>query len=73
MIGISGVGAPGIFSDLSRPVQMLKRVWGAESNCTYSISGKTATLVPEFAVEVLPLTELQSRFLRLQEDLVPHH
>ena len=26
------VGAPGIFSDLSRFVQMLKREWGAENN-----------------------------------------
>ena len=26
------VGAPGIFSDLLRSVQMLKREWGAESN-----------------------------------------
>ena len=29
---ISTFGAPGIFSDLLRPVQMLKREWGAESN-----------------------------------------
>ena len=27
---------------------------------------KTAALVPEFAVDDLPLTELQPRFLRLQ-------
>ena len=33
---------------------------------TYSIPGKTADLVPEFAVEDLPLVELQPRFLRLQ-------
>ena len=26
------VGAPGIFSDLLRSAQMLKREWGAESN-----------------------------------------
>ena len=26
------VGAPGIFSDLLRSVQMLKREWGVESN-----------------------------------------
>ena len=26
------VGAPGIFSDILRSVQMLKREWGAESN-----------------------------------------
>ena len=37
---------------------MLKREWGAESNgklLHLFISGKTATLVPEFAVEDLPL------------------
>ena len=33
---------------------------------TYSIPGKTAALVPEFAVEELPSEELQPRFLRLQ-------
>ena len=33
---------------------------------TYSIPGKTAALIPEFAVKDLPLTELQPRFLRLQ-------
>ena len=32
----------------------------------YSIPGKTATLVPEFAVEDLSSTELQPRFLRLE-------
>ena len=46
---------PGIFSDLLRSVQMLKRVWGAGSYCTYSVPGKTTNLVPEFAVEELPL------------------
>ena len=51
-------GAPGIFSDLLRSVQMLKREWGAESNGKLTnlfISGKTSTLVSEFAVEDLPL------------------
>ena len=33
---------------------------------TYSIPDKTVTLVPEFAVEDLPLAELQPTFLRLQ-------
>ena len=33
---------------------------------TYSIPGKTAALVPEFAVEDLPSAELQPKFLRLQ-------
>ena len=32
----------------------------------YFIPSKTATLVPEFAVEDLPLAELQPWFLRLQ-------
>ena len=48
---------------------MLKREWSAESNAkrqTYSISGKTAALVLEFAVEDLPSAELQPRFLRLE-------
>ena len=39
------IGAPGIFSDLLKSVQMLKGEW-----------------VPEFAVEDLPLAELQCRF-----------
>ena len=40
------VGAPGIFSDLLRFVQMLKREWGAESNWKLPylfIPSKTAT------------------------------
>ena len=48
---------------------MLKREWGVESNGryrTYSISGKTVPLVPEFAVDDLPSAELQPRVLRLQ-------
>ena len=51
-------GAPGIFSDLLRSVQMLKRQWGAESNGKLPqifIPSKTPTLVSEFAVEDLPL------------------
>ena len=52
------VGAPGIFSDLLRFVQMRKREWGAESNgklSHLSIPSKTAAWVSEFAVEDLPL------------------
>ena len=52
------VGAPGIFSDLLRSVQMLKREWGAESNGKLQqliISGKTAALVPALAAKNLPL------------------
>ena len=44
-------------SDLLRSVQMVKREWGAESNGKLPylfIPSKTATLVPEFAVEDLP-------------------
>ena len=40
---------------------MLKREWGAESNGKLShlfIYSKTATLLPEFAVEYLPLARL---------------
>ena len=52
-------GAPGIYSDLLRSVQMLKREWGAERNGKLphlSIPSKIAVWVPEFAVEDLPLS-----------------
>ena len=48
---------------------MLKREWGAESNGKLphlNIPGKTAALVPEFAMEDLPSAELQPWFLCLQ-------
>ena len=48
---------------------MLKKEWGAESNgkLPHLLSpGKTAALVPEFALEDLPSAEMQPRFLRLQ-------
>ena len=51
-------GAPGIFSGFLRSVQIRKREWGAESNGKLPhlfIPSKGATLVPEFAVEYLPL------------------
>ena len=38
---------------------------------TYSISGKTAALLPEFAVEDLPSAELEPRFLHLQRRTCP--
>ena len=64
------VGTPGIFPDLSRSIQMLKREWGAERKKRLPhliIPGKTVTLVPEFALEdLLPSAELQPWFLRLQ-------
>ena len=49
---------PDIFSDLLRSVQILKIEWGEESNGKIPhlfIPSKTATLVPEFAVEDLSL------------------
>ena len=63
------VGAPGIFSDLLRSVQMLKREWDAESNGKLPhlfIPSKTAALAPEFVVKDLPSAELQPWFLSLQ-------
>ena len=51
-------GTPGIFPDLLRSFQMLKREWGAESNGKLPhllIPIKTATLVSDFTVEGLPL------------------
>ena len=58
-------GAPGIFSALLR----LKREWDAESNGKLPhlfIPGKTGALVPEFAVEDVPLAGLQPWFPSLQ-------
>ena len=56
--------------DLLRSIQMLKREWGAERNGKLPhlfIPSKTAILVPEFAVEDLPLwAELQPWCLNLQ-------
>ena len=60
---------PWVISDLLRFVQMLKRVGCGKQTGnyrTYSIPGKTAVLILEFAVEDLPSAELQPRFLRLQ-------
>ena len=65
---------PGIYSDLLRSVQMLKREWVAESNWKLPhlfISNKTATLVPEFAVEDLLWAELQPWCLSLQWKTCP--
>ena len=62
------VGVPGIFSDLLRSVQLLKREWGVESNGKLPhlfIPSKTAALFPEFTVEDLALvrtTALVSEF-----------
>ena len=62
-------GAPGIFPDLLRFVQMLKREWNAESNGKLPhpfIPSKIANLVPEFAVEDLPLVRTAAFVLSLQ-------
>ena len=67
-------GVPGIFVDLLRSVQMLKKDWGAESNGKLpylSIPSKTATLIAEFAVEDLPLEELELWFLSIQWKTCP--
>ena len=53
------VGASGIFSDLLKSVQILKRDWGAESYGKLQhlfIPSKTVTFVPDFAVEDLKLS-----------------
>ena len=71
------VGAPGIFSDLLRSVQMLEREResgvqkATGSYLTYSIPSKTAALVPEFAMEHLLSAELQPWFLHLQWKTCP--
>ena len=52
------VGAPRMFLDLLKSVQMRKREWGAESKGKLpqlSNPSKTTALIPEFAVEGLPL------------------
>ena len=63
-------GASGIFPDLLRSVQMLKKESGvreAKGKLLHLfIPGKTTALVPEFAVEDLPSEELRPRFLHLQ-------
>ena len=61
------VGAHGIFLDIVRSVQMLKVGCGKpwEATAPNQSFGKTAVLVPAFAVEDLPSAELQPRFLRL--------
>ena len=48
---------------------MLKREWGAENNGKLPhlfIPSKTATLVPEFAGEDLPLDRIATLVMRLQ-------
>ena len=67
-------GAPGIFSDLLTSVQIVKREWDAESNGELRhlfIPSKTATLVPEFAVEDLPLSRNSILVLHLQWKTCP--
>ena len=52
------------YSDAQERESGMQKAMG--SYRTYSIPRKGPALVPEFAVEDLPLAELQSRFLRLQ-------
>ena len=62
-------GAPRIFSDLLRSVQMLKRERGAESNENLPhlfIPSKNANLVSEFVVEDLSLGRSAGLWLSLQ-------
>ena len=50
---------------------MLKREWGAESNGKLPylfISSKTATLVPEFAMEDLPLGRIAALVQNTDDD-----
>ena len=64
------VGVLGIFSDILRSVQMLKRDCGAESNGKLPhlfIPSKIVILVPEFAVEDLPSGELKPGFCACSE------
>ena len=66
--------APGIISDLLRSVQMLEREWDAENNGKLShlfIPSKTATMVPEFTVEDLPLSRTATLVLRLHLKTCP--
>ena len=63
------VDAPGIFSDLLRSVHIPRREWGAVSNGKLPylfIPSKTASLVPEFVVEVPPLGRAVALCLSLQ-------
>ena len=60
------VGAPGIFSDLLRFVQMLKREWGAESYRTYSSLVKLQPRSLSLQWKACLWAELQSLCLSLQ-------
>ena len=67
-------GVLGIFSDLLRSVQTLKREWGANSNGKLPhlfITIKTGTLVPEFAVEDLPLVRTAGLVLEFAVKYLP--
>ena len=67
-------GAPGIFSDHLKSVQMLKREWGAVCNGKLPhlfISSKTATLFLSLRWKIFPLKELQPCFLSLQRKTCP--
>ena len=71
---LTSCSCPGDIFRFLRSVQMLMGEWGSESNGKLPhlfVPGKTAGLVPEFAVEDLTSAELQPWFLRLQCRLCP--
>ena len=68
------VGAPGIFSDLLRSVEMLQREWRAERNGNLPhlfIPSKTAAFVPDFGVEDLPLGRTEALVLESAVKYLP--
>ena len=67
-------GTLGNFSDLLRPVQMLKERGGGESNRKLPhlfIPSKTATLVPKFVVEGLPFGRTATSVLEFAVNDLP--
>ena len=67
-------GAPGIFLDLLRSIQMLKRVWGAEGNGSYSTYSSLVKLQPWFLslqFKTCLWAELQPWCLNLQWKTCP--
>ena len=68
------VSAPGMFSDLLRCVQTLKREWGAEINGKLPhlfIPSKAATQVTKFAMEDLPLGRIAALVLEFAVNDLP--
>ena len=65
------VGAPGIFSDILRSVQMLKREWGVESNGNLQHLFIPCKLQLCLRWKTCPWTELQPWFVLLQWNTCP--